>query len=134
MRNWTTTTLLLTILMVACGCSGDGDPLAPAAEVDLSPPAPPANLTAVGATGVVKLGWEPNRTDPDLAGYHVYLLIEDRSLPLTGDPLDTESFIDPSPLEGNSRYAVTSVDIHGNESAWSCVVHLGRPALPQRSS
>ncbi|MGD9547515.1 MAG: hypothetical protein AB7V45_08180 [Candidatus Krumholzibacteriia bacterium] len=134
MRDRTTTTLLMTILIVACGCSGDGDPLAPAAEIDLSPPAPPANVTAVGAAGVVKLGWEPNRTDPDLAGYHVYLLLEDRSLPLTGDPLNAESFIDASPLEGNSRYAVTSVDLHGNESAWSCVVHLGRSRSPQRSS
>src|SRR5204863_263538 len=38
---------------------------------DLTPPAVPANLAAVGSTSGIALDWSDN-VEPDLAGYNVY--------------------------------------------------------------
>lgn len=116
MRLFTMTILLLAA--VFGGCSGD-DPAAPASApaIDTSPPAVPVGLQAATGTRIVKLGWESNTTDADLAGYRIYRLAWGGSYLLTGKLLTENRYVDERPLGRPCGYAVSAVDLAGNESA-----------------
>jgi fibronectin type 3 domain-containing protein len=101
----------------------------PSAEVkihtkDVFPPAAPTGLQAV-ASGVgqqpfVDLTWAPN-TEPDLAGYNVYRH-EAGAAPekINSELLKTPAYRDTTAAAGHKHfYAVTAVDLRGNESAKS---------------
>lgn len=133
--------LLAATLLAAAGCAGDPSPVAPPALVpdlqegpDSAPPAVPSGLAAAATGGVVKLAWLPNTTDPDLLGFLVYRQAFGQSLPLTEAPLAGTTFIDARPLSGPCQYAVTSVDVAGNESGWALVFCSPLPELPQRQA
>ncbi len=89
---------------------------------DTFPPQTPRGLTAAPGSegGGIDLSWEVN-TEPDLAGYFVYRA-EAGSAPvrLTEAPLTAPAFHDGTARTGTQyRYAVSAVDLSGNESGRS---------------
>ena len=104
------------------GTVAESEPSAPIAikPRDIFPPAAPTGLTAVNAAGAVDLLWNAN-TERDLAGYNVYRSTD-------GGPFErvnrhrvpTPIFHDTSVVPGHHyEYAITAVDLDGNESARS---------------
>lgn len=84
---------------------------------DLVPPAPPAGLTVLIETKVVRLLWDAVDS-PDLAGYNVYRNEGRHRLKLTPTPTKDPNFLDISIDIGIFyTYEVTAVDASGNESA-----------------
>ena len=84
---------------------------------DLVPPPPPAGLTVLIETKVVRLLWD-GVTAPDLAGYNVYRIEGRHRLKLTPTPTRDPNFLDISIDIGIFyTYEVTAVDASGNESA-----------------
>ncbi len=95
--------------------------------VDKFAPAVPTGVTAVAGIGSIELVWERN-TEPDLRGYRVYRALGDGPLQPVGELVDTPSYSDRQIEAGKRyRYAVTSVDQAGNESAKSAVVEAMAP-------
>jgi len=128
-------TVLAAAALLGVLAGGGSDPAAPAAPagvVDTAPPAVPTNLTATVATNVVKLRWDPDTVDADLAGYLVYELMGEGSHLLTETPVPEARWVDHYPPAGPCRYAVSAVDAAGNESAWQTVNYAGRPRPPER--
>jgi hypothetical protein len=85
---------------------------------DLVPPPPPASLTALVETKVVRLVWDAVDVT-DLAGYNVYRTEAAGRIKFTyGLPINQTNFLDVSLLPGiEYYYSVTAVDKSGNESA-----------------
>ncbi len=67
----------------------------------------------------MKLVWLPNVTDADIQGFHVYRMAFGQTWPLTEAPVAGTRYVDRAPLLGSAIYAVTAVDVQGNESAWT---------------
>ncbi len=96
-----------------------GDSTAPIEIVtkDIFPPATPTELQAVYSSGpqkTIDLTWAPN-TDADLAGYNVYRAGQK----INSDLVKTPTYRDPVIAPGEYTYAVSAVDLRGNESAKS---------------
>ncbi len=87
---------------------------------DIFPPAVPRRLTAIYTAGAVDLLWTAN-TDADLAGYNVYRSANGGgSVRINTKLLPTPIFHDTSVSRNeNYEYAVTAVDLSGNESGKS---------------
>jgi hypothetical protein len=108
------------------GAQVEGDNSAPITvfAADVFPPAVPSGLQAVfssvGQQPFVDLTWAPN-TDPDLAGYNVYRHEENGTWARLNSALvPTPSYRDSDVAAGRTYfYAVTAVDVHGNESSRS---------------
>jgi hypothetical protein len=98
----------------------ESDPSAPATATfkDLVPPPPPASVTALVETKVVRLVWDPVDV-PDLAGYNIYRTEKAGRVKFTyGLPIKQTHFGDESLQPGIEYfYSVTAVDKSGNESA-----------------
>ncbi len=94
---------------------------------DRFPPAPPSGLQATPGLGSIELLWEPNQ-EPDLQGYRVWRAAPDETLaPITGIlalPAYSDRNIEPGK---KYRYAVSAVDLRGNESAPSTPVEVLAP-------
>jgi fibronectin type 3 domain-containing protein len=101
----------------------------PSAEVkvfahDVFPPAAPAGLQAVasgvGQPSFVDLTWAPN-AEPDVAGYNVYRHEQGHPpVKINTDLVKTPAFRDHGVASGHKYfYAVTAVDLRGNESSSS---------------
>ncbi len=130
MRNlWIT--LALIALIAATGCS-DSTVTGLDKTIDTAPPAAPTALQSAAGSGVVKLSWRENTTDADLAGYMVYRVVGGRMLPLTDTLLDEPVFVDHEPWRAACRYAVTAVDLQGNESAVAMITHDPYAGEPDR--
>ncbi len=87
---------------------------------DTFPPAVPKRLTALYAAGAVDLLWNAN-TDSDLAGYNVYRKTANGQFErLNKQLVSTPIYHDASVVKNRVyQYAVTAVDLSGNESAQS---------------
>ncbi|MFN2370443.1 MAG: hypothetical protein ABR506_04725 [Candidatus Krumholzibacteriia bacterium] len=123
-------------LLLACAGCGASDATAPAVllpAADATPPAPPTGLSASPAGTALKLGWEPNTTDADLAGYLVYQMFQGGACRLTPEPMPGTTWLVRTPPAGPCAYAVAAVDTDGNESAWCSTAWAGSPGLPQRA-
>ncbi len=103
---------------------GDDTPEIKVFADDVFPPAVPAGLQAVasgpGQKTFVDLVWAPV-TDVDLAGYNIYRH-EEGAVPakVNAAPVKTPAYRDASVISGKSYlYAVSAVDLRGNESARS---------------
>jgi len=89
---------------------------------DVFPPAVPAELQAVfsgpGQSPAIDLVWAPV-ADLDLAGYNVYRHeAGSAAVKLNRDPVKTPAYRDGKVAAGKSySYAVSAVDVRGNESA-----------------
>lgn len=111
-----------TYRVTAVGSAGppkiQSDPSAPASATfkDLVPPPPPASVTALVETRVVRLLWEVVDA-PDLDGYNVYRTEGTARIKLTPHPARQTHFGDESVDVGIEYfYSVTAVDKNGNES------------------
>ncbi len=115
------------------GAVAESEPSAPVGVIprDVFPPPVPTGLTAVNAAGAVDLLWNAS-TAPDLAGYNVYRSVD-------GGPFDrvnkrlvpTPIFHDTSVAPGRHyQYAVTAVDLSGNESEKSKPISITTPSSP----
>ncbi len=127
---------LAALLPVIGGCSGSDSvaPTLPAGTADTAPPAVPTNLAATFTGSAVKLNWDANTVDADLLGYRVYLLAYGATLALVEEPLTATWWVSPSSGTVECTYAVTAVDVHGNESAWQTVAYAGPAAPAQRDA
>ncbi|MBI4582844.1 MAG: alkaline phosphatase [Planctomycetes bacterium] len=117
-----------------------GNESAPSAEasatpVDTTPPAVPAGLAAAPGDGAVLLDWNDN-SDPDLATYRIYRSTASGGpYSLIAAPL-ASNYFDSGLTNGIAYfYAVSAVDIHGNESPKSgevaaTPVDMTPPAAP----
>jgi hypothetical protein len=103
---------------------GDDTPVVTAYANDVFPPAVPSGLQAVfsgpGQERFIDLVWAPV-SDVDLAGYNLYRHTEGSApVKINGELVKTPAYRDTS-VEAGTRYfyAVTAVDLRGNESARS---------------
>jgi len=95
--------------------------------VDRFPPALPSGLTAMPGPSSLELSWDAN-TETDLAGYYLYRAAADGPFERAGGLLTTPSFSDKDVRPGvRYRYAVSSVDQLGNQSARSSAVETSMP-------
>jgi fibronectin type 3 domain-containing protein len=93
---------------------------------DLVPPPTPASITPLIETKAVRLIWDPVEA-ADLAGYRLYRsegvghensIRDIGTVPLVAQPVTTPDYVDKGANPGIAyKYAVTSVDKNGNESA-----------------
>jgi hypothetical protein len=103
---------------------GDDTPSVRVFADDVFPPAVPAGLQAVfsgsGQTPFVDLIWSPD-SDADLAGYNVYRHEEGgQPVKLNTEPVKIPAYRDGNVQSGKKYfYAVSAVDVRGNESARS---------------
>jgi hypothetical protein len=89
---------------------------------DRFPPATPAEVKAVAGLNSIELTWRPP-SDRDLAGFFVYRASGSGMLQRLGAQLSEPSFSDAMVESGRSyRYAVSAVDLLGNESPRSAEV------------
>jgi fibronectin type 3 domain-containing protein len=96
-------------------------PEASSTSRDLTPPDKPKGLTVVPGVGRIFLTWNENK-ERDLAGYHVYRSTKSGRdyQRLTDKPINRTTFSDETVRPGILYYyAVTAVDVSGNESAMS---------------
>jgi hypothetical protein len=83
---------------------------------DTFPPASPAGLRAVAGPGGVELSWDRN-TEPDFRAYQVWRAQAGGALLRLGEPSPSSSFTDRTAVSGTRyRYAVSAIDVNGNES------------------
>lgn len=91
---------------------------------DVFPPAVPSGLQAVfsgaGQQPFIDLIWAPD-TDADLAGYNIYRREErSQAQKINSALVTTPAFRDTNVMQGHTYfYAVSAVDVRGNESARS---------------
>ena len=91
-------------------------------SVDNLPPSAPQNASLLSLSGArIRVQWDRNRVDPDVASYSIYRSVtsgfpvnQTTRLATTADTTKTDS----TTLNGQQYYyRVTTVDIHGNESS-----------------
>ena len=85
---------------------------------DVFPPGVPTELMSVAGENFISISWSENR-EQDFAGYRVWRKTEDEDeyILLTSDLIRENTYTDTT-VEKNKRYyyAITTQDIHGNES------------------
>ncbi len=95
--------------------------------VDVTPPAPPQGITTVTGDRTVRLYWVRN-TEPDLAGYHVYVSERYTGLYEIIGGAKVPEFVHLGAVNGVTYYyAVTAYDFDGNESELSYDVVYDTP-------
>jgi Fibronectin type III domain len=111
--------------------SAESEPSAPVGILprDVFPPPVPTGLTAVNAAGAVDLLWNAS-SGRDLAGYNVYRSADGGPFQRINKQLvPTPIFHDTSVAPGHHyQYAVTAVDLTGNESGKSPPASLATPS------
>jgi hypothetical protein len=112
------------------GATAESEPSAPVSLTprDVFPPPVPTGLTAVNAAGAVDLLWNAT-TAPDLAGYNVYRSTDGGMFERINKQIaPTPIFHDQTVAAGNRyQYAVTAVDLSGNESEKSQPASITTP-------
>ena len=92
--------------------------------VDTFPPAVPAGVSAVPGVGAIELAWERD-TDPDFKGYNVYRSTAGGAFDKIASLIEAPTYSDSKIESGRRyRYAVSAVDLLGNESARSELVEV----------
>jgi hypothetical protein len=95
--------------------------------VDRFPPAVPQGLAALAASSSIELTWEQN-TETDLRGYYVYRAAGDAAFERLGDVREVPTLSDREVKPAaRYRYAISSLDRSGNESARSTPVEVSTP-------
>lgn len=94
---------------------------------DVFPPAIPTGLTAIAGVNAVELSWERS-PEPDLQGYRVWRAENGGPFSRVGDLTPAPSFTDSTAVSGRKyRYAVSAIDLKGNESKPSEPVEIIAP-------
>ena len=116
-------------LMTADGAraeSAQSDPVS-ILPVDRFPPSVPAGLTALAAPSSIELSWDPN-SETDFAGYFVYRAAGGGAIERIAGPLATPSYSDKDARPAvKYAYAVSAIDLVGNQSARSTAVDISLP-------
>ncbi len=87
--------------------------------VDKFPPAVPAGLSASAGPNSIELAWSRN-AEPDLQGYNVFRALADGMFVKIADLVPTPVYSDAKIEHGKRyRYAISAVDLLGNESGRS---------------
>lgn len=95
--------------------------------IDTFPPSVPAGLSAVPGIGSIEVAWERS-PEPDVAGYRLYRATPDLDWRVVGGQTPSANYSDRDVASGvRYRYAVSAVDLKGNESPRSPVVELIAP-------
>lgn len=95
--------------------------------VDTFAPSVPAGLNAVPGLGSIEVAWERS-PEPDAAGYRLYRASAATDWRLIGSQTPAANFSDRDVKPGALyRYAVSAVDLKGNESPRSTPVELTAP-------
>jgi hypothetical protein len=100
---------------------GDDTPVVRVVATDVFPPAVPSGLQAVasgvGQSPFVDLIWAPD-AEADLVGYNVYRHEEGQApARMNSEPVKAPAYRDSAVSPGKKYfYAVSAVDLHGNES------------------
>ncbi len=103
---------------------GDDSPVADVLAHDSFPPANPSGVeavySAVAPNSFIDITWTGN-SEPDVAGYNVYRHLEnEQPVKINSDLVKTPRFADPNVQPGRKYfYAITAVDLRGNESGKS---------------
>lgn len=101
--------------------------IAEVTPIDTFAPAVPAGLNALAGLSSIELAWDRN-TEADFRGYHVYRAVGQGAFERIGELTEAPAFSDKAIQAGTAyRYAVTSVDQKGNESAKSEPVAIIAP-------
>ena len=112
---------VVSMLQHGVAIEGDNSPDVPIFTRDTFPPLAPVGVQAVfsgvGQKPFIDLTWAPN-TDADLAGYNVYRKSEGETwVRLNSGTIKIPSFRDDNLASGRKyTYAITALDLHGNES------------------
>ncbi len=86
---------------------------------DLTPPSPPVNVVSRADGNSVNITWNGN-TEPDLAGYDVYSVMQDGTKNKISSSIVTAANYTIANLsEGRYTFEVTAVDTSNNESGYS---------------
>lgn len=99
---------------------------------DVSPPAPPRNVSIASDTGKIYLSWMAN-TEPDLRGYRIFRGVEDESyknyILLNALPITETRFTDSLPQNASNKflYYAVAVDSALNNSDPSKIVSAFLP-------
>jgi len=94
---------------------------------DKFPPSAPVGLNFILGGKTIELTWGRN-TEPDLKGYRVYRAFENNPMERITDTQDSTSYSDRNISQGKQyRYAVTAIDLSGNESKMSEPVAVTAP-------
>ncbi len=94
---------------------------------DRFPPAVPKRLTGMAASSSIELAWEPCG-EADLAGYNVYRATGGQEFRRVAERATAPSYSDRDVKPSVPyRYAVSAVDLSGNESQRSAPVEVSLP-------
>ncbi|MBI4891902.1 MAG: hypothetical protein HY821_14845 [Acidobacteria bacterium] len=94
---------------------------------DRFPPATPTGFAAISGLKTIELNWDRN-TEPDWKSCQVYRAEGDGPLRKLGPPISAASFSDTTAASGKKyRYAISSIDESGNESAPCAPVEIVAP-------
>ncbi|MBI4552856.1 MAG: T9SS type A sorting domain-containing protein [Candidatus Latescibacteria bacterium] len=89
--------------------TSSSQPLTTLATQDVTPPAAPANLTAIAGNGAVRLRWSRN-TETDLAGYEVFRTVSGVTAQVQSGITDT-TYLDNAVTNGTVyTYSIKAVD------------------------
>ncbi len=95
--------------------------------VDTFAPSVPTAVQAIPGVNTVELAWE-RVTEADLRGYRVYRSTEGGAFERLTELVDVPSFSDKTPPASKKcAYAVSAIDIRGNESVRSIAVEITTP-------
>lgn len=99
-----------------------------AAFSDAEPPTVPQGLTAEAVPGAVELSWRPSADEHHVVEYRLYRAIDEGEVQLLAAVEEETAFGDfTAPMGRQVGYAVSAVDVAGNESARSAPVTLTTP-------
>ncbi len=100
---------------------------------DVTPPGAPSVAGYLVKNQQVALNWHAVKSY-DMAGYHVYRFVDNQKTRLTATLLTLPTFVDPNPPVGKQlEYQVTALDLTGNESAPSDMIHIvAKDSIPPR--
>jgi hypothetical protein len=94
---------------------------------DEFPPAVPVGLTALAGINTIELAWD-RVTDEDLKGYRIYRALEAGPFERIAELVEEPAYSDKAITAGKKyRYAVSSIDQTGNESAKSAPIEINAP-------
>jgi hypothetical protein len=92
------------------------DPAAMPTLVDTFAPDVPAGITAVAGVNTIELEWERN-TESDFKGYNVFRSVDGAPFEKVASSIEAPTYSDTNVQTGKTyRYAISAVDLAGNES------------------
>jgi hypothetical protein len=105
----------------------DARPITPK---DIFAPAVPANPTAIASVKSIELAWERN-TESDFRGYNIFRALEGGAFEKIASLVEAPTYSDTKIEAGKKyRYAISAVDLTGNESGRSQIAEATAPGTP----